>query len=164
MLEDIYFLKMIVEMKVLTVFFTRERCSTEISFGWNKVSGCHTKATWATFVYVIMLLLSIPRHLLGNCRVSTWVRKAVYLFNIYSNISENIRNIQILILSRKMHSLEISFASWPATLLKLRLWHRRFSVTFARFLRTSFFKEHLWWLLLYLKQICTLNESVWFKC
>ena len=109
------------------------------------------------FVYVIMLLLNIPRHLLGNCRVSTWVRKAVYLFNIYSNISENIRNIQILILSRKMHSLEISFASWPATLLKLRLWHRCFSVTFARFLRTSFFKEHLWWLLLYLKRI--LNYS-----
>ena len=29
--------------------------------------------------------------------------------------------------------------------------HRCFSVTFARFLRTPFLKEHLWWLFLYLK-------------
>ena len=36
-------------------------------------------------------------------------RKAVYLFNIYSNIFVNIRNVQILILSRKMYSLEISY-------------------------------------------------------
>ena len=31
--------------------------------------------------------------------------------------------------------------------------HRCFSETFAIFLRTPFFKDHLWWLLLYLKQI-----------
>ena len=36
----------------------------------------------------------------------------------------------------------------PATLLKKRLWHRCFLVFFVKFLRTSFFKEHLWWLLL----------------
>ena len=35
-----------------------------------------------------------------------------------------------------------------ATLLKKRLWHRRFPVKFAVFLRIPFFKEHLWWLLL----------------
>ena len=29
-----------------------------------------------------------------------------------------------------------------------RLWHRRFPVNFVKFLRTSFFIEHLWWLLL----------------
>ena len=36
----------------------------------------------------------------------------------------------------------------PATLLKKRLWHRCFPVNFAKFLRTPFFTEHLWWLLL----------------
>ena len=36
----------------------------------------------------------------------------------------------------------------PATLLKKSLWHRCFSVNFAKFLRTPFFTEHLWWLLL----------------
>ena len=35
-----------------------------------------------------------------------------------------------------------------ATLLKKRLWHRCFPVNFAKFLRTPFFTEHLWWLLL----------------
>ena len=34
----------------------------------------------------------------------------------------------------------------PATLLKKRLWHRCFPVNFAKLLRTTFFREHLWWL------------------
>ena len=41
----------------------------------------------------------------------------------------------------------------PATLLKKSLWHRCFPVNFAKFLRTPFFTEHLWWLLLYAKAI-----------
>ena len=36
----------------------------------------------------------------------------------------------------------------PATLFKKRLWHRCFPVNFVKFLRTLFFTEHLWWLLL----------------
>ena len=36
----------------------------------------------------------------------------------------------------------------PATLLKKRPWHRSFRVNFVKFLRTPFFTEHLWWLLL----------------
>ena len=35
-----------------------------------------------------------------------------------------------------------------ATLLKKRPWNRCFPVNFAKFLRTPFFIEHLWWLLL----------------
>ena len=35
-------------------------------------------------------------------------------------------------------------------LLKRRLWHRCFPVNFAKFLRTTFFTEHLLWLLLIL--------------
>ena len=35
----------------------------------------------------------------------------------------------------------------PATLLKNRLWHKCFSVNFAKFLRTPFLTEHLPWLL-----------------
>ena len=35
-----------------------------------------------------------------------------------------------------------------ATLLKKRLWHKCFSVNFVKFLRKSFYIEHLWWLLL----------------
>ena len=36
----------------------------------------------------------------------------------------------------------------PATLLKKRLWRRCFPVNVAKFLRTPFVSEHLWWLLL----------------
>ena len=36
----------------------------------------------------------------------------------------------------------------PTTLLKKRLWHRCFLVNFTKLLRTPFFIEHLWWLLL----------------
>ena len=38
----------------------------------------------------------------------------------------------------------------PATLLKKRLWHRCFPVNFVKFLRKTFSKEHLWWLLVWL--------------
>ena len=41
----------------------------------------------------------------------------------------------------------------PATLLKERLWHRRFPVNFGKFVRKSFFTEHLWWLLLQLGEV-----------
>ena len=36
----------------------------------------------------------------------------------------------------------------PATLLKKRLWHRPFPVNFVKYIRTPYFTEHLWWLLL----------------
>ena len=46
------------------------------------------------------------------------------------------------------HSLFFNKVAGLATLLKKRLWHRCFPVKFVKFLRTSFFIEHLWWLLL----------------
>ena len=39
----------------------------------------------------------------------------------------------------------------PATLLKKRLLHRCFPVNFVKILRTPFYIEHLWWLLLYVQ-------------
>ena len=39
----------------------------------------------------------------------------------------------------------------PAALFKKRFWHSCFPVNFAKFLRTHFFAEHLWWLLLIVK-------------
>ena len=36
-----------------------------------------------------------------------------------------------------------------ATLLNKRLWHSCFPVNFAKFLRTPFLTDHLWWMLLY---------------
>ena len=45
-------------------------------------------------------------------------------------------------------SFLIKLQAAPATLLKKRLRHRCFPVNLAKFLRTTFFTEHLWWLLL----------------
>ena len=55
-------------------------------------------------------------------------------------------------LNMSLHRRFCSICFWknlrPATLLKKRFWHRCFSVNFAKFLRTPFFTEQLWWLLL----------------
>ena len=45
----------------------------------------------------------------------------------------------------------------PATLLKKEFWRRCFPVNFAKFLRTPFFTEHLWWLLLRALSFKTVN-------
>ena len=45
----------------------------------------------------------------------------------------------------------------PSTLLKKRLWHRCFPVNFVKFLRTPFYIEHLWRLLLQL----LLESAIW---
>ena len=45
------------------------------------------------------------------------------------------------------------------TLLKKRLWHRCFPVNFVKFLRTPFFIEHLWWLLLFVSSISLEEQS-----
>ena len=47
-----------------------------------------------------------------------------------------------------------------ATLLKKRLWHRCFPMNFAKFLKTSFLKEHLWWLLLKIENTCPYKASL----
>ena len=46
-------------------------------------------------------------------------------------------------------SFLIKLQASPATLLQKRPWHWCFPVNFAKFLRTPFFTQHLWWLLLY---------------
>ena len=44
-------------------------------------------------------------------------------------------------------SFLIKLLAWG---LKKRLWQRCFPVNFVKFLRTLFFTEHLWWLLLFI--------------
>ena len=46
----------------------------------------------------------------------------------------------------------------PVTLLKKRLWRWCFSVSFAKFLRTPFHTERLWWLLLGITQFWYNNQ------
>ena len=46
----------------------------------------------------------------------------------------------------------------PATLLKKRLWHRCFTVNFAKFLRTPFLQNTFGWLLLW--ELSKYNETI----
>ena len=48
-----------------------------------------------------------------------------------------------------------------ATLLKKRLWHRCYPVNFAKFLRTPFLTEHVWWLFQSFK-FCSKKIRFWF--
>ena len=51
---------------------------------------------------------------------------------------------KVLLKFRKIHRKTF----YTATLLKKRLWHKSFPGNFTKFLRTPFFIEYLWWLLL----------------
>ena len=55
----------------------------------------------------------------------------------------------------------------PATLLKKKLCNRCFPANFVKFLRTHFYIEHLWWLLLTNHMCLNVNNSIrtkwWFK-
>ena len=69
---------------------------------------------------------------------------------VFLKISQNSQENNCARLARASFLNEVAGLR-PAILLKMRIWHRCFSATFARFLRRPFFKEHIWWLLLYLK-------------
>ena len=58
------------------------------------------------------------------------------------------RNFTKFIGKQLCQSLFFNKVAGPATLLKKRLWHTCFPVNFAKLWRTTFFTEHLWWLLL----------------
>ena len=75
--------------------------------------------------------------------------KKVFL-KISKNSLENTRaRVSLLI---KLHAYKVAGLR-PVTLLKRRLWHRCFPVNFMEFLRTPFFTEHLWWLLLLIEMV-----------
>ena len=64
--------------------------------------------------------------------------------------------------SQEKASARLSFlVKLQALCLRLkRLWHRCSPVNFAKFLRTYFFTEHLWWLLLYVYCTYINDQSV----
>ena len=68
---------------------------------------------------------------------------------------EILQNSQENTCARASFLIRLQVAS--ATLLKKRPWHRCFPVNFAEFLRTPFFTEHLWWLLLLNERTTTLE-------
>ena len=86
------------------------------------------KIIWFCFVYLISARNSHPE---------VFCKKVLLKILQYSQENTCVRV-----------SFLIKLQPAPAALLKKRLWQRRFSVNFAKFLRTPFFTEHLRWLLL----------------
>ena len=91
-----------------------------------------------------------------HCTISRWKQN----FSVQPN--QQVSGVIAWRFSLKKVLLEISQNSQenicarvslrPATLLKRRLKHRCFPVNFAKFRKTLFLTEHLWWLLLKSKQ------------
>ena len=77
-----------------------------------------------------------------------------YFQNLFTRILNKHAEVVVQRCSVKKVFLEILSNSQENTwarvsfLISCRLWHRCFPVNFAKFLRTPFFMEHLWWLLL----------------
>ena len=98
--------------------------------------------------YLLKLLVSLFLYnVYGNklvVKIHTYVKKRNYFAFIQKVRPEIFYKIDVLKHFRSSRPVRLR----PATLLKMRLWHRCFPVNFAKFLRTSYFTEHLWWLLL----------------
>ena len=95
--------------------------------------------------YCVWLILHSENFLCRSCRWEVFCKKGV------------LRSFTKFTGKRLCQSLFFNKVTGlsPATLLKKRLWHRCFPVRFVKFLRTTFYIEHFWWLLLAL--ITSLN-------
>ena len=74
------------------------------------------------------------------------IRSSHQSWSVKKVLLEILQNSQENICARV--SFLIKLQARPATLLKKRLWHRCFPVNFVKILRTPFYIEHLWWMLL----------------
>ena len=80
----------------------------------------------------LFLFASMKQRSKGN-QIQKQSPEVLYKKKVFSEISQS---------SLENTCARVSF------LLKKRLWHRFFPVNFEKFLKTPFFIEHLWWLLL----------------
>ena len=88
--------------------------------------------------YHVLLFHQYHYHLFRSSRLEVFCKKVVL---------KNFAKFAGKHLCRSLFFNKISGLR-PATLLKTRVWHRCFLVNFAKFLRTPFLTERLWWLLL----------------
>ena len=89
--------------------------------------------------------------------VDGWISAVINNANVQSKISLVLFRSSRLEVFCKKGILRNFFPESPATLLKKRLWNRRFPANFLKFLRTPFLTEHLRWLLV----IIAVAEEYW---
>ena len=105
---------------------------------------------------------------LSKNRISIYFFTLSGIKNSFSaNISTKFRSSRLEVFCKKVfietpqNSQENTCAR--VSFLKKRLGHRCFPVNIAKFVRTPFFKEHLWWLLLQIGKIWTVCQILLFR-
>ena len=87
-------------------------------------------------------------------------------FLIKCQKQKSFRILWIILLTREAATANVLHRPPPATLLKTRLWHRWFSVNFAKFLRicNDSFCIEIWQITCYLKDLKTILKTLQFVC
>ena len=114
--------------------FTRKHQCQRLFF--NKVAGLRPATLWKKRLLVQLFSLNFAKFLRTpfNKKHPLWLLLKGLKFDSL---------LFLLWLYRALITRDLRLA----TLLKKRPWSRCFPVNFAKFLRTPFFLEHLWWLL-----------------
>ena len=134
-----------VDINMITPFYRHMRLNVLIFWGFSaSYCSCFVQFFYETFLPVLTAKISPG---INNCEyfikgwghfINRWFIWDIKYFD--STLAEY--KILYPKIHRKTQGLRL------ATLLKKWFWHKCFSVNFAKFLRTPFFKEHLRWLLL----------------
>ena len=92
-------------------------------------------------MFIRVLARPLPTYISTEAVVWRCSVKNVFLKISQNSLENTCARVSFLI---KLYASE----AWGLHLYKKRDWHRCFPVNFAKYLRTPFFTEHLWWLLL----------------
>ena len=108
--------------------------------------------TWGHFLSFLPMVW-VPRCEIWNSKMSLFLCWNFRFRSSHSNVFSDKVFLEISKNWQKDTCATNSFFDkvWslrPATLLKRRPWQTRFPMNFGNFLKSSFLKEHLWWLLL----------------
>ena len=132
-------------LKLCSVFGKYQQAVNDVFviFIWSVVIQFNTERVLVLPIYCILQKRSSIREMTNIC-FRRWCTVEEFRKKVFLEISQNSQGSTCARLSffNKVAILR------PATLLKKRVWHRCFPVNFVKYLRTPFFEEHLWWLLL----------------
>ena len=132
-------------LKLCPVFGKYQQAVNDVFviFIWSVVIQLNIERVLVLPIYCILQKRFSIREMTNIC-FRRWCTVEVFRKKVFLEISQNSQGSTCARLSffNKVAILR------PATLLKKRVWHRCFPVNFVKYLRTPFFEEHLWWLLL----------------
>ena len=126
----------------------------------------YRRCTWQYF-FLSQIFLSYSKSLLTELSAKSTIRKVFDFRSSHQRCSLKkgaLRNFTKFTGKHLCQSLFFNKVAGlkPETLLKNRPWHKWFPINFMKFLRTTFFTEHLRWLLLFFH--LTQRKLLSFRC